>query len=539
MGHGKETPRQKMIGMMYLVLTALLAMNVSKDVLDAFVIVDEGITKTTENFYLKNDMLYQAFQQAATENEEKAGKWRDMAFEVKERSDKLYEYIQELKVEIVETSEGPESEALQEGKIIGENIQGKDNTDVPAQIMIGSNDDGKANDLRAALEGYEEYLLSLLPANAETTTESIKKSLDTENPPAKEGQQTTWQHEHFQGLPLIGVVTLMSGLQADVRNAESEVLRYLYSMIDAGSFKFNKLEAQVIHSSSYVLRGNPYTAEVFISAFDSTQQPVVYVGRYDSVQREDGSWDYDMTGNYDSLPVDGGKGIYDIRPSSLGYQEWGGLIKLKSPSGGADIKKPFRMQYQVAEPSLVVSPTKMNVFYLGVPNPVEISVPGVPADKIYPSITNGNISKSGGSYVVKPTRPGTSLITVMAEVEGERKNVGYKEFRVKVVPNPVPKVAGMSGGDINKGVLAAQAGVIAEMENFDFDLNFRVTEFMVSTSQNGFVREAGANGNRFSGEQKGIINNATKGQRIYIQDIKAVGPDGSVRDLPTIAFRVN
>ncbi|HYX06620.1 MAG TPA: gliding motility protein GldM [Bacteroidales bacterium] len=540
MAHGKETPRQKMIGMMYLVLTALLALNVARSVLDAFVIVDEGLTKTTENFYSKNEMMYQAFEQAAAENPVKAGPWRDIANKVKKRSNNLVNYIQDLKKEIVYTSEGKDTPAVTEdGEINGMLIQGKDNADVPAQIMIGDNNDGKANDLKDSIVDYRKFLIGWLRDKDSGIKASIEKSLDTSDPPRVEGQHETWQIEHFEHMPLIGVVTLMSGMQADVRNAESEILKYLYSQIDAGSFKFNSLEATVIPNTSYVLKGNEYQARVFVAAFDTTQKPVIYVGKYDSTKNSDGSYDYHMIGNYDSLPVENGKGIYSIKPTQVGYHKWGGLIKLPSPSGGADIKKPFRMEYQVAAPNLVISPTKMNVFYLGVDNPVDISVPGIPADKIFPTMTNGKIRKQGGSYIVNPSRPGNAIVTVFAEIEGKRKNMGFMEFRVKIVPDPVAKVAGMKGGDINKNVLLAQNGVLADMESFDFDLTFKVTEFTVSTTQNGFVRDAKTRGNLFSSQQMEIMRNATRGQRIYIQDIKAVGPDGTTRSLSTIAFRIN
>ena len=247
----KETPRQKMIGMMYLVLMALLALNVSKDVLDAFVLVDEGLSKTTENFASKNEVYYREFDRAAAENEEKAGPWQAKALEVKRRSDELYHYIQELKLELVTATEGEGTEAIEEEKILGEEIGGKDNSDKPAEIMIGANNDGKANDLRQALDEFREYLLSIVGEESGDVRHSLEASLDTSDPPPKEGETLNWQHQYFEHLPLIAVITLMSKMQSDVRNAESEVLEYLYSQIDAGAFKFNLLESVVISNSNH------------------------------------------------------------------------------------------------------------------------------------------------------------------------------------------------------------------------------------------------------------------------------------------------
>ena len=117
-------------------------------------------------------------------------------------------------------------------------------------------------------------------------------------------------------------------------------------------------------------------------------------------------YSHNKNNNYDSLPVKNGKGIYKKIGGAVGYSKWGGLIKLKAPEGGTDLLKPFRGEYQVAPPILVVSPTKLNLFYIGVDNPVEISVPGVSPDKIFPSINNGTIRKEGNGYIVNPARAG-------------------------------------------------------------------------------------------------------------------------------------
>ncbi|MBA7557391.1 hypothetical protein ES705_50144 [subsurface metagenome] len=309
MASGKETPRQKMIGMMYLVLMAMLALNVSKDVLNAFVLVDEGLVNTTENFAKKNDVYYQEFNRAAAENPVKAGPWQDKALEVKRKADELYDYLQELKLEIITASEGKESEAIEGDKIHGIEIRAKDDTQIPAQIMIGPDGGGKANDLEAAIGELREYLISLISEENETVRLSIESNLGTHDH-MSHGEMQSWQISHFDQMPLIAVITLMSKMQNDVRNAESETLNYLYSQIDAGSFKFNLIEPVIIPKSNHVIRGNEFQAYVFMAAFDTTQEPIVYIGKYDSIVSDDGTVQYNMVGNlgtdYDTVPVSGG-----------------------------------------------------------------------------------------------------------------------------------------------------------------------------------------------------------------------------------------
>jgi gliding motility-associated protein GldM len=542
MGHGKETPRQKMIGMMYLVLTALLALNVSKSVLDAFVVVDEGIVKMNENYAEKNKLMYAAFDQAAIEKPQKAKKWKEVANEVKKKSDDLYEMIQGLKLEIVGIAEKGNQEVIVNGELKPMKIAGKDNTEIPAQVMIVSK---KGAALKKAIESFREYLLSQTDPKAEGIRKSIEQGLNTSDPkPTEVGKTESWESEHFEHLPLVAVTTVMTGLQSNIRNTESDMLRYLFTMIDKGTFKFTSLEGTVIPNSSFIIQGNEYSAKVFLAAFDTSQNPTIYIGPYDSLKGEDGSYEYKLKSGfkYDSLPVKNGKGVYTRKGGAVGYQKWGGLIKLKAPEGGQDILKPFKSEYQVAEAQLVVSPTKMNVFYTGVDNPVDISVPGVPSDKVFPSINNGTIKPVGkGSYIVNPIKLGklAAQVTVTAEIDKKKRVIGVKDFNVKMVPDPVAKVNGIKNtGFIEKSLLLAQFGVMAEMENFDFDLSFKVIEFNVSVNIGGFSNDKPSKSNKFTPEQMALIKQVQKNQKVYIEAIKAVGPDGIPRSLGNISLTI-
>ncbi len=539
MAGGKETPRQKLIGMMYLVLMAMLAINVSVSVLDAFVVVDEGLTKTTQNFSQQNDAKYREFAKRLAENPVRVRPWKEKADEVKVRADELFEKIQGYKQQIVNATEGEGNEAIDaEGKIIGENIGAKEDKNSPSEVML-SERDPKATELKNSIEEYKEFLLGLIDEQDEDVRQSIEGNLDTTDPPPKEGATITWERQNFYYMPMIATITLLSGMQADVRNAEADVITYLLNRIDAGSFMFNALEATVIPQSNYVFRGDDFEASVFIAAFDTTQAPEILVGQYETIEKEDGSVDYEMVGRHDTLPVEQGKGIFRRRASSTGYHTWGGLIRLRAPDGSY-ISKPFSNEYQVAEPNLIVSPSKMNVFYMGIENPVEISIPGLAADQINASVSNGSIRRvSGSSYIVVPRRPGEALVSVTANVDGVSRNMGSRDFRVRTVPDPVATIAGRKGGNIGRNVLLAQTGVLAEMENFDFDLTFTVTGFTVSTVQRGFVVDQKSPSNRITDAQRQIIRDAGRNDRIYFDDIIAVSPTGDERRLPPVSFIID
>lgn len=554
MAHGKETPRQKMIGMMYLVLTAMLALNISTSVLDAFKIIDEGLSKTHSTLYTKIQEMYDDFDNQNLINPNKVGEWRDRAYNIRERSDSLYNRIQRLKMQVLTEAEKSNITNVvdEKGELNRDEVKAVTDYDTPARIMIGEelNDKSEARILKNELDNFRTFLLEFIPEENTKLRESIENSIDTK-PPSHEGERKTpetssWEYHKFGHSPLMGYMAIMSNLQINVRNAQSEVLNYLYSRIDEGSIPFNQLDATVIPNSNYIIRGNKYSAEVFIAARDTTKAPTVYVTEgsnpYKEIKDASGKViDYALLDGvkYETLPIDegSGKAIYERVGSGLGNRSWGGIIEISGPSG--TIRKPFKREYMVAEGSVVVSATKMNVFYAGVDNPVDISVAGVPSNKIQATITNGTIDKSGDSWVVRVRRIGNSMVSVIAEIDGQRRQVGTKEFRVKQIPDPVAMVAGKKGGMIDKNVLVAQSGVAAVMENFDFDLTFTITEFTVLTVVQGFVQDAKSTSNRFTDQQKNIIRNINKGAPIYIQDIKAVGPDGTPRPLSTINFKIN
>ena len=331
MGHGKETPRQKMIGMMYLVLTALLALNVSKDVLDAFILVDKGLTKTTENFSKKNASYYTDFDAAYELNKAKVQEWRDKAHKVREMSEELDKFIYQCKKEIVVKSEGESSPAIHENEIHLDLVNGKDNTDIPAEIMILNK---RGTELKGKLDNFRNELLGLINDKDGNTSivAALESTLDTKDPEVsghKKGERPSWESSNFEHLPLASVITMLSKMQSDVRNAEAEILAYLLGQIDAGSFKFNKIEAVVLANSDYVFKGQEYKARVFLAAYDSTKFPKIEIA------------------GGGELPIEDGKGIYTGNTSSLGTKKWGGTIVLEGDDG-TTIRREFSSEYQVA-----------------------------------------------------------------------------------------------------------------------------------------------------------------------------------------------
>jgi gliding motility-associated protein GldM len=531
MAHEKLSPRQKMIGMMYLVLTAMLALNVSKEAVEAFKKVDKGLTQAIDNYAKKNNLIYEEFERANAENPAKAGKYRSAALQVKERANEAFDFIQGLKIEIINAAEGPENLAVKGNEVIIEEVKRIDDNNVPSEILIGANENGKATDLKAILNEYREFLIGTLEGKNPSAEEALRISLSTDDAKNEDGEVERWENLTFQTLPLVAVICILSEYQVSVRNAETEVLNYLYSQIDASSFKFNKLNAIVIPTSNYVTLGSDYEATVFISATDTTQKPTITVG---------GS----------NLPVDeSGKGVYKTRASSVGPKKWGGVIAMNAPDGS--IKNfNFESEYVVGEPNVIVSPTAMNVMYAGIKNPIDVSVPGVSPDKIRVKVINGAVNTEKvknskgenfkGTWTVTPNAAGQTVqVIVSADINGKLTQYAPYDFRVKKVPPPVAQFGQRSSGSIPRATAAAQQGVFAVLPDFDFDLNFKVTGFTVLFSDKGSDYEEPSNSSQLTSKQKDLINRLTRGKNLIIKDIKAVGPDGGTVELSPIILKID
>jgi gliding motility-associated protein GldM len=519
-----------MIGMMYLILTAMLALNVSKEAVEAFKKVDKSLTQTIANYVQKNNLIYSEFDRAAAENPTKAGKYKSTAYEVKSRADELFNFLQDLKLEIVIKAEGEDSPAVQGNEIIIDEVKKIDENNIPSEVLIGANENGKAYALKTLINDYREFLISTLDGNNPTAEQALMSSLNTDDGKDPDGQTSRWENLTFQTLPLVAVVTILSKMQVDVRNAETEVLNYLYTQIDASSFKFNKLSPIVIPNSNYVTSGSDYEAMVFISATDTTQAPVITVG--------------DQT-----LPLDeSGRGTYKVRAAGTGKRTWGGIISLKAPDGSTRTY-PFESSYTVGEPNVVVSPTAMNVMYMGIPNPIDVSVPGVSPDNLNIRVVNGSLTTERvknpkgenfrGNWAVKPNAMGQNVQVIVSTNAGG-KSVSYPpiEFRVKRLPTPVAVFGGKSSGTIAKNTAAAQTGVYATLPDFDFNLVYRVTGFSILYSDRGNDYEEPSSSSNLTPRQKDLINRLTRNKYLTIKDIQAVGPDGRTVELGAILLKI-
>ena len=336
---------------------------------------------------------------------------------------------------------------------------------------------------------------------------------------------------NFYHTILAADVTILNKIKAEVYNGQFDVTNYLLSSISAEDFKYDKIDAKVIPKSSYVFLGDEYQAEIVVAAYDTKQNPNVrYIVGSDSL----------TSANYkNATPLEGANGVVTLKlaGSGEGLKKFAGIIKIVNPLGDT-MTFHFKDEFIVAKPGLTISPSKMNVFYIGVDNPVDISVPGGP-EKINPSISVGQIRADGKQWIVSglPNGVKETVITVNAVFSGKSKSMGSSTFRLKKIPifnaliDRNPEGGVISRSDIPVGSIQTEKPV-----GFDFDLAYKITSFVFVSDIDGSVIERNVPGNRIPEDLLAKIKRAKKGNRIWIENIMAIGPGGE-QQLKNISYK--
>ena len=400
-----ETPRQKMIGMMYLVLTAMLALNVSAAILNGYVAVDDSLRATVEATSESNQESYAQFKVALEQNAEKTQAWYDKAMEVKQASDAFYEYVQLFKDEMVAISEGDDAK---KNAAIGE-LKKKDDTNVPQQYAI---EEGHAATLKGKIHAYREFMIDVTGDSPALDAE-LRSTFITPRGTNTSGDSISWEESLFHEMPMCACLTVLTKLQNDIRNSEGRAVRYLLTQTDAGDLRVNKFNAYVIPSSKFVVKGTKYKANIILAAIDSTQTPEYYV-------------------NGQKLNSDG---VYEVIANNLGAQKISGKIGYMGQDGVMQYLS-FEDDYTVTEPTATISNTDLNILFRAHPNPFSISVPGVGNDQLQVKCAHATVTRQGTGWVITPSNnaPDKVSIDVYANMNGGLLSMGSQEYRVRNLP---------------------------------------------------------------------------------------------------------
>lgn len=504
------SPRQKMINLMYLVFIAMLALNVSNEVLDGFDLVEEGLEQTIKSTETQNNTIIQDLSDINAQNPAKAGQWYGQAKTFNNKSDSLFNYIQNLKTTIVKEADG------KNGNL--KDIKNKENLDAATTIMLDSKDKEGVK-LKEAIDGYRDLAIDLV--QSDTKKENIKDRLNTDTPAQGKRNNKNWQETLFEKMPTSAAITLLTKIQSDIRAAQGEVLSDLYNNIDAKDYRVNSLQAQVVPKSEFVMAGGTYQGKVVLTAVDTTKKP-----RF-------------------SIPGIKENGEFSIGAGAVGINKtFTGNLILNTPDG--DRIYPFKSQYHVVPKMSTIQIADANVLYAGEPNKLTISVPGASNDQLRATATNGTISKSGENWIATPSKAGVDM---KISVSNGTTFISDQIFKVRLLPDPTPYIEykdadgnlkRYKGGRIAKATILNASGIKAAIDDGLIDRQFPVIRFttVFFDAMGNAVREV-SEGTNFSDRQKSQIKQLSRGKSFFISDVKVRGRDGVERDLTALEVRIN
>ena len=505
-----NSPRQKMINLMYLVFIAMLALNVSAEVLDGFGLVDKSLQNSSGTISDRNDLIIEELKQYSKNNPEKAEEWYKKGLEVRTMTDSVTTYIHHLKLQMVKKADGRRADI--------NNIKRKEDLEASSTVMLNPvNGEGKK--LKSAIDNYRSNITQFI--NNPSRKEIIERSLSTQN-----SGNISWENAHFENMPLAAAVTILTKIENDLLAAEGDALENILHNVDVGDFRVNELNAYVIPESDIIIQGGQYTARVVLSAEDTTRHPVLHI-------------------NGTTPSLDDNR-TFSLPANTTGTFPLDGYLEI-SNKDGSTTRRDFQSNYTVIEPMATIAPSLMNVLYAGIENEISISVPGMTPQDINANMTNGTISRTrnsrGNIWTARPNSIGqdATIIVTARTSNGATRQMASHQFRVRALPDPTPFIpytdsngnpSMFKGGSISKSILMNSNGIEAAIDDGILNIPFRVTGFRtISFDSMGNAIPEVSSGCQFSDRQKGQIRRLNRNSYFYTSGVRAAGPDGSEREI--------
>lgn len=505
-----KEPRQKMINIMYLVLTALLALNVSSEILNAFKIVNQSLETSNAQVNFSTETIMKSLEDKTTDPQtrERAIPWLDKANKVVSSSKEIFNYIEGLKKKIFTLAGGNPNDPNSKFK--------EDNLDIVTKMMIK---DGEGKKLQDALSKYKAGLLAIDP---EIKTEFEKSlNIDLNVPKSRDGKTRTWEVAYFNMVPTVAGMTILSKFQNDIKTAENKIITFCHTKVGEVKVIFDTYTAIVGQNSNYLMPGQEIEIKAGVGAFSKAAQPKISIGGSSVAIGEEGYALYKGQA--------GGVGSHTI-PVRISF--------FNQTTGKEDIRE-VNVEYTVGSANASIALDKMNVLYIGVDNPVTIAASGGGDDKVQASINNGSLTKVGtGKYIARVNNVNDNTI-ISVSVDG--KVAGTAQFRVRTIPQAQAYVGGQpSGANMAAGAFKAQGGVGAGIKDFPFELQYNVVSFTFTCdTDDGDIVEVPVQGNAFSGAVRNAINqHVSAGKMVTIDAIRVKGPDGRTTPAASLIYYI-
>jgi len=530
-----KEPRQLMINIMYLVLTALLALNVSAEVFNAFKLVDKGLKKSNTALDEANKALPEAIRDGA-KTKASLATYAERIEPIQAKSKELSTYLQGIVTKMIEDKD-------ENGEVRGGYLTDKETGEVTDELKMAKDygvttrmlvqdpqgNQGAGEDIKAKLLAFRTEMLDFIDEEDKAGfSKEIAVQIDDETW-AKKGK-ASWSHMNFDHMPLQAVIPLFSKYINDVKATESAALNYLATKVGAGGTTVVLDKYQVVSApeKSYIIKGEQYKADLFLSASAGG----------------DSNTGIRISVNGKNLPLNAdGQASYKTTTSSNGQKSYKATASLTDPVTGETKSFTKTFSYEVGERSVAVSASKMNVFYIGVDNPIEVSAAGVASSEVKVSMGG-----SGGGTVKPDGKGGYTVRVTTPTKKGEYANINVsatglsdkKQFRVKRIPNPVPKLSRSRGGAMPSGEFKAQLAVYPELEGFDFDAKCNIAGFrLVRVAKRQDAEIAENRGGKFNGQASALMKKAKPSDKYFFENIKCKCPgDKAPRDLGQMVFNI-
>ncbi len=506
-----KEPRQKMINIMYLVLTALLALNVSSEILNAFKTVNRSLENTNFTVNKSTETIMSSLLDKTTEEQtkERALIWYPKAQQVVATSKTLYDYLGTLKTKILTLAGGSATDPTQPFK--------EDNLDIVTKMMVK---EGEGKKLLAALTKYKTDILGIDSSIKTEFEQSL--NIDLSNPPGRDKKTRDWEVAYFHMVPTVAGLTILSKFQNDVKTAENKVVAFLHNKVGEVKVIFDTYTAIVGQNSNYLMPGQELEIKAGVGAFSKAAQPTISIGGA-------------------NVPIgEEGYALYKTQAGGVGSHSVPVRISFFNQTTGKDDVREVNVEYVVGSANASIALDKMNVLYIGVDNPVSIAASGGGDDKVQASITGGggSLSRVGPGKYIARVNTVTDDARITVSVEG--KVAGASQFRVRTIPEAQAYVGGKpSGENITAGAFKAQGGVGAGIKNFPFELSYDVVSFSFTCDTDDDIIIIPNQGANFSGAVRNAMNQHVQaGRTVTIDDIRVKGPDGRTNKAPSLVYYI-
>lgn len=567
MAGNKETPRQRMIGMMYLVLTALLALNVSKEIVNAFVKLNDKIEDANAIVEMQIETDLDKFKLAMADKSARVvvKQWYDKAKAIHDASNMEFDFFLKETNSLLKATEGEKSEWLEKDKNTGRlklkslmAVEAKDDYDAATRLFVGDNPTSpneRGRDLRTRLEKLRDMMvMQMANYTLNNKTYSINEKLlakfDPKIPSTRKylkeamvncnkldtaamnrvihilsypqqlnefDEVTSWQGSMFNYSPVVAASAMLTALRSDIRTAESIAIQHLFAKVDVNIIHVNKIEPVAFAPKGYLNVGDTMPLKVMIAAYDSNSVSMIrYADNPEMSNQEEKS------------------GMISIKATTPGVKNLYGNIAVKEK--GVITWKPWTFQYEVGQPQAVISATDLNVLYIGHENKISASASGYSSNEVRLTGDGVTIQPSNGNYVVKVP---ASMVgrRVMLHVTANGKRIGSTEFRIKNIPKPMTFLGAIPATEstITRSQLltSVNSGVrLGYDDSSPISVNFRTSSYKAKVEFGGSVQTLECTNGKFSPKDLRTLQNLRPGTVLRIEEVRGLAGTLAIRGVP-------